>query len=267
MGRISEVFEQTKRAGRIALMPYLAVGYPTLEATIELAPALAGAGADMFELGVPFSDPLADGATIQRATQTALRNGVTLAICLEVAAEIRKKLATPLLLMSYYNPIARYGGARFCAAAREAGVDGLIVPDLPPEEAEELQGDARRNGLDLIYFVAPTSTDDRLKTVARVASGFVYCVALSGVTGARSRLADGLPEYLGRVRARVDVPLVVGFGISRPEHVQTVARHADGAIVASALIDRLDSLPPEDRVAGAVAYLKELAGATARPAE
>lgn len=265
MGQISEVFERTRRAGRIALMPYLAVGYPTVETTLALGPALASAGADIFELGVPFSDPLADGATIQHATQIALRNGVTPTMCLEVAAELRRKLSTPLLLMSYYNPIAHFGEAEFCATARRSGVDGLIVPDLPPEEAGDLQEAAKTNGLDLIYLVAPTSTDDRLETVAQQASGFVYCVSLSGTTGARSRLAEGLPSYLERVRRYVDVPLAVGFGISRPEHVQTVAAHADGAIVASALIDRLEKLAPEDRVTGAAAYVAELAAATKRP--
>lgn len=265
MGQISEVFERTRSAGRIALMPYLAVGYPTVETTLALAPALASAGADIFELGVPFSDPLADGATVQHATQIALRNGVTPAICLEVAAELRRKLSTPLLLMSYYNPIAHFGEAAFCAAARLSGVDGLIVPDLPPEEADDLQEAAKTNGLDLIYLVAPTSTDDRLDTVAQLASGFVYCVSLAGTTGARSRLADGLSTYLERVRRHVDVPLAVGFGISRPEHVRTVAAHADGAIVASALIDRLEALPAEEHVAAAASYVAELAAATRRP--
>lgn len=265
MGQISEIFDKKRSAGRIALMPYLAVGYPTVEMTLELGPALARAGADIFELGVPFSDPLADGATVQHATQVALRNGVTLATCLEVAAELRQKLSTPLLLMSYYNPIAHFGDAEFCASARRAGVDGLIVPDLPPEEAGDLQDAAKTNGLDLVYLVAPTSTDERLETVAQQASGFVYCVSLAGTTGARSRLADGLASYLQRVRQHVDVPLAVGFGISRPEHVQTVAAHADGAIVASALIDHIEALPPEDRVAGAATFVAELAAATTRP--
>jgi len=265
MGQISDTFEKTRSAGRIALMPYLAVGYPTVETTLALAPALASAGADIFELGVPFSDPLADGATVQHATQIALRNGVTLTTCLEVAAELRRKLSTPLLLMSYYNPIAHFGEIAFCTSARLAGVDGLIVPDLPPEEAGDLQEAAKTNGLDLIYLVAPTSTDDRLETVAHLASGFVYCVSLAGTTGARSRLADGLPDYLQRVRQHVRVPLAVGFGISHPEHVQTVAAHADGAIVASALIDRLEKTATEDQVAVAAAYVAELAAATGRP--
>lgn len=265
MGRIEQMFERTRAAGRIALMPYLAVGYPTVDATVALAPALAAAGADFFELGVPYSDPLADGATIQRATHAALANGVTPALCLEVAARVRESVDVPLLLMSYYNPIARYGEEEFARAAARAGVDGFIVPDLPPEEADQFAEACARHGLDLIYLVAPSSTNERLDMVARVARGFVYCVSLAGVTGARSQLADGLTDYLDRVRDHVDVPLAVGFGISRPEHVAVVAHHADGAIVASALIDLLDSLPPEEQIAGAAAYVAELAQATARP--
>lgn len=245
-------------------MPYLAVGYPNVETTVALASALAAAGADAFELGVPFSDPIADGVTIQRATQASLSNGTTPAICLEVASEIRKKVDVPLLLMSYYNPIAHYGDEKFCEAAAKAGVDGLIVPDLPPEEADDLESAASNRGMNLIYLVAPTSTDERLKLVARRARGFIYCVALSGVTGARSQLSASLPAYLQRVRKFTNLPLVVGFGISRPEHVHEVARWADGAITASALIDHLDALPPEQKVEGAAAYVRDLAAATGR---
>jgi tryptophan synthase alpha chain len=263
--RIASAFETARRAGRIALMPYLAIGYPDVETTVVLAGELARAGADLFELGVPYSDPLADGPTVQRATQVALRNGVTPEVCLDTAAAIRRQTDTPILFLSYYNPIARFGNQAFCRAAARAGVDGLIVPDLPPEEAAELQAEARASGLDLVFLVAPTSTDERLETVGRASSGFVYCVSLAGVTGARSDLAVGLPEYLARVRRHTDLPLVVGFGITRPDHVREVARHADGAIVGSALIDRLDQLPPEERISGAVDYVKELAAATARP--
>jgi len=262
--RIARVFERTKAQGRIALMPYLAIGYPDVETTLALAPALVEAGADLFELGIPYSDPLADGATVQRATQVALRNGVTSRVCLEVAATIRRQVDVPLLLMGYYNPIVHYGPERFCAAAREAGVDGLIVPDVPPEEADTLQAAATRNQIDLIYFVAPTSTDERLRLVSEIAQGFIYCVSLSGVTGARSQLSASLPEYLTRVRRVTTLPLAVGFGISRPEHVEVVARYADGAIVASALIDLLDRLPAAEKVTGAAAYIRELAAATAR---
>jgi tryptophan synthase alpha chain len=265
VSRIKAVFERTRREGHIALMPYLVVGYPTVDSTLELASALADAGADVFELGVPYSDPLADGATIQRATQVALANGVTPTLCLDVAARIRQATSVPIALMSYYNPIARYGDLEFVREAARVGVDGLLIPDLPPEESDELRELAGGLGLDLSYFVAPTSTDERLRLVAQVATGFVYCVALAGVTGARTTLSEGLPSYLDRVRRFVDLPLAVGFGISRPEHVRVVAEHADGAIVASALIDRLDSLPSTEKVSGASAYLREMGEATARP--
>jgi len=263
--RIKKTFERTRQQGRIALMPYLPVGYPDVETTVALAPALVAAGADLFELGVPYSDPQADGPTIQRATHRALQNGVTLRICLEVAARIRSSVDVPITLMGYYNPIARFGNAAFCQAAKAAGVDGLIVPDLPPEEADDLKRSAQGCQLDFVFLVAPTSTEERLRIVTDASSGFVYCVSLAGVTGARSHLAMGLPEYLQRVRAFTSLPLAVGFGISRPEHVQEVARYADGAIVASALVDRIDRLPADEQVAGATAFIGELARATARP--
>ena len=264
MGRIAATFERTRQAGRIALMPYLAMGYPTIQATLDLGPALAAAGADIFELGVPYSDPLADGATVQRATQIALKNGVTPRMCLDLVAMLRTVVDIPLVLMSYYNPIARSGGVAYIEAAAKAGIDGLIVPDLPPEEADEFSAAAVANNIDLIFFVAPTSTDARLELVGRASRGFVYCVALSGVTGARSSMSAELPAYLARVRQFTDLPLAVGFGISQPEHVGSIAPLADGAIVGAALIDRIDSLSPEDRVTGAAAYIGELAAATWR---
>lgn len=264
MKRIARTFEKTRQQNRIALMPFLPIGYPSVEATLALAPALAEAGADLFELGVPYSDPQADGATIQHATHQALQNGVTPRVCLEVAAKIRETVDVPLLLMGYYNPIARFGNDDFCRAAAEAGVDGLIVPDLPPEEADELRAAAREHQLDLSFLVAPTSTDERLSVVTQAASGFIYCVSLSGVTGARAELAAGLGTYLAHVRRFTTLPLAVGFGISKPEHVREVARHADGAITASALIDCLDRLPPDEQVAGAAAYVRALAEATGR---
>lgn len=243
-------------------MPYLAMGYPTIQTTLDLGPALVAAGADIFELGVPYSDPLADGATVQRATQTALKNGVTPRLCLDLAAKLRATVEIPLVLMSYYNPISRSGGAAYIEAAASAGIDGLIVPDLPPEEADEFGAAAAANAVDLIFLVAPTSTDARLELVGRVSRGFVYCVALSGVTGARSTLSADLPSYLARVRQHTDLPLAIGFGISRPDHVKRVVPLVEGAIVGAALIDRIDSLAPEDRVSGAAAFVAELAGAT-----
>jgi tryptophan synthase alpha chain len=261
MSRIAETFARLKAEDRTALMPYLMIGYPERDSVIELAPALAAAGADLFELGVPFSDPLADGATIQRASERALANGVRLAFCLETVADLRKRdVQVPLVLMGYFNPFLRYGLARFVADAAAAGVDGLIIPDLPPEEATDCQALCRAAGIDLIFFVAPTTPDERIAEIAKVASGFIYCVSLTGVTGARRELWAGLPDLLDRVRQHTDLPLVVGFGISTAAHVRQVGQHADGAIVASALINRLDDAAPADRTSAAVAYLRELQG-------
>ena len=261
MSRIAETFARCKSENRIALMPYLMVGYPERESTLVLAPALEAAGADLFELGVPFSDPLADGATIQRASEQALKNGVRLPDCLRTAAELRANgLAAPLVMMGYYNPFLQYGIDRLCADARTAGVDGLIIPDLPPEEAEEASAACKTHGLDLICFMAPTTPDARMTQIARIASGFIYCVALTGVTGARSELWGGLPDFLARVRQHTDLPLVVGFGISSPAHIRQLSVYADGAIVASALINTLDSLAPEAQVEGAAAFVHGLRG-------
>jgi tryptophan synthase alpha chain len=261
MSRIAETFAQLKSAGRTALMPYLMVGFPERDSVLDLAPALEAAGADLFELGVPFSDPLADGVTVQRAAEQALANGVRLPFCLETAAALRKRgLRAPLVLMGYFNPFLRYGLQRLATDAVAAGVDGLIIPDLPPEEAGECQAVLRAAGLDLIFFVAPTTPDDRIAEIVRLASGFIYCVSHTGVTGARRDLWEGLPDLLDRERSFTDLPLVVGFGISSAAHVRQVGEHADGAIVASALINTIEGLAPEQRVAGAAAFVAELRG-------
>jgi tryptophan synthase alpha chain len=262
MSRIAETFARLKAHGHTALMPYLMVGFPERDSVLGLAPALEQAGADLFELGVPFSDPLADGATIQRAGEQALANGVSLSFCLETVAALRARgLRAPIVLMGYVNPFLRYGLERLADDAAAAGVDGFIIPDLPPEEALECQAIMRARALDLIFFAAPTTPDARLADIARIASGFVYCVSLTGVTGARRELWDGLPAFLDRVRRHTDLPLVVGFGISRPEHVRRVGQVADGAIVGSALVSAIEALPPAERVSGAAAYLRELRGA------
>jgi tryptophan synthase alpha chain len=261
MSRIAETFARLKSEGRTALMPYLMVGFPERDSALELAPALEAAGADLFELGVPFSDPLADGATIQRAGERALANGVSLSFCLHTVAALRAGgLRAPVILMGYFNPFLRYGLERLAADAAAAGADGLIIPDLPPEEAAETQAVCRANGLDLVCFVAPTTPDERIAEIARVASGFLYCVSLTGVTGARRDLSADLPAFLARVRRHTDLPLVVGFGISSAEHVRQVGQHADGAIVGSALVSTIDALPPEQRVSGAAAFVRGLRG-------
>lgn len=267
--RISEVFARAKAEGRIALLPYATIGYPTLAQSREVIKALVEAGADGLELGVPFSDPLADGATVQRTSQVALENGVTLADALELVRQLRTEdgIEVPLLLMGYTNPFYQYGLDRLAADAQMAGVDGFIVPDLPVEESDEWSDAFRAAGRDLIFMVAPTSTEKRLEGVGERASGFIYCVSLIGVTGAREQLADDLATYMGRVRSKIDLPLVIGFGISTPQHVAEVAGLADGVIVASALINYLDTLPLEEQAAGAISFTKPLKAATGKPSQ
>ncbi len=237
MSTIERTFARLRAEGRAALMPFLTMGFPERDSALELVPAVVEGGADLVELGVPFSDPLADGATIQAASQRALENGMTLALCLEQAAALRARgITVPFVLMGYYNPILQMGEAQFAERAAAAGIQGVIVPDLPPEEAGALQEALRRHGLDLIFLLAPTSDEERVRLVAQRASGFIYLVSLTGVTGARDRLPPGLEAFVARVRRATSLPLAVGFGISRPEHVAQVARVADGVIVGSALI-------------------------------
>jgi tryptophan synthase alpha chain len=264
--RIGDTFARLKREGRVALLPYLTVGFPDVETTLAGVPALVRGGADLIELGMPFSDPMADGVTIQRANQRALEGGVRTRTVLEVARTLRERgVETPLLAMGYVNPILRYGLEPFAAACAGAGIDGLIVPDLPPEESDELAAACRRHGRDLIMLLAPTSTEARIAEVARRASGFIYCISLTGVTGARASLSEGLAGYLARVRRHTDLPLVVGFGIANAEHVAEVGEIADGAVVASALLNRLEQVldrPVDERAAAVEAFVRGL-----RPAE
>lgn len=263
--RIGDAFAAAAAAGRIALGPFVTVGYPTLERSKKLIRAIAEAGADLIEIGIPFSDPLADGATVQRTSQKALEQGTTLHEAFVLVEELRAEgIATPFVFMGYTNPFWQYGLDRLAARAAEVGVDGFIVPDLPAEEAGEWSAALRAEGRDLIFLVAPTSTDARLKRIAEEASGFIYCVSLIGVTGARDSLADDLATYIGRVRSVTKLPLAIGFGISTPEHVAEVATIADGAIVASALINYLDTLPEEDEAAGAIDFVRKLLAATAK---
>ena len=258
MSRIQETFERVKSEGRAALMPYLTIGYPEKESAKTLVPIIEASGADMIELGVPFSDPLADGPTVQASTQKALANGVNLRYCLETASELRAAgVKMPFNLMGYYNPIYQMGIERFAAAAKEAGVDGVIVPDLPPEEAERLDNALKQHDIDYIYFLAPTSDESRLQLVAQKARGFIYLVSLTGVTGARSKISAGLPEFIERVRSATDkTPLAVGFGISTPEIARAVGELADGVIVGSALIKRVSD--PATAEAGAGEFVSAL---------
>jgi len=233
LSRIASVFT---RANHTALIPYITVGYPSVETTLKVVPLLAGSGCDIIELGIPFSDPLADGATIQRASYEALRQGVTPGVCFEVAQELRRQVEVPLVFMTYYNPVLKFGLEQFCSKCTKVGIDGLIIPDLPPEEGQELEKSTRSHELDLIYLLSPASTEKRIRLVAGKASGFIYLVSLTGVTGARAKLPEELEGFVARVRASTEKPLCVGFGVSTAEQARRIAEVADGVIVGSRIL-------------------------------
>lgn len=257
--RIAGAFRELAAKGRTGIVPYITVGFPDLATTLELVPALAEAGADVIELGVPFSDPMADGTTIQKASFHALQQGITLRGCLEACASLRERgLETPLVLMGYYNPILSMGLDRFAEEAERSGVDGIIVPDLPPVEAGPLRERCEGRGIDVICLLAPTSTDGRIKAACATATGFIYCVSLAGVTGARDQVSDEGRGLVERVRKHTDLPIAVGFGLSRPEHVEEVGRYADAAVVGSALVDVIDQAPAGQAVAHAARFLAGL---------
>ena len=238
--RIIAAFARCRDGGNLALLAYLTVGYPSSAATMEIAHALSEAGVDAVEFGIPFSDPLADGPTIQATSAAALRAGVTVEQCLSAAATFREAdQQTALLFMGYYNPILQYGAERFAAAAQACGADGLIVPDLPLEEAEELDGPCRERGLGIVPLVAPNTSVDRISRLAARGATFLYVTTRLGVTGARSNLPPELPQLLSKVRRETALPLAVGFGISSPAQVASVRGLAEGAVVGSALLDRL----------------------------
>lgn len=265
MSRLSATFQRLKEEDRAGVAIYLTVGFPDPEVTVAAARAALAGGADILELGVPFSDPLADGATIQRSSSIALAQGVNMDTCLKVAAAIRAENETaPLLLMGYYNPFLQYGPERVAQAASDAGVDGLIIPDLPPEESDGLDASLRSQELDLVFLLAPTSTDERIEAVARRARGFIYCVSVTGVTGARSQISGDVGNLLERVRKFTKLPLALGFGISQPEHVERVAAVADAVIVGSAFVDLIDKTSPGKLEETVRDYVASLVSATKR---
>jgi tryptophan synthase alpha chain len=240
VSRIAARFAALKREGRAALIPFVEACDPDRATTEAMLAGFPGAGADLIEIGMPFTDPMADGPTVQRAGQRGLKGGATLGVTLDIVRGFRvTDNATPIVLMGYYNPILSYGVERFCDDAAQAGVDGLIVVDLPPEEAEELAVPAGTAKLDLIRLVAPTTHPERLKVVLQGAGGFVYYVSITGITGTRTATEEHLSEAIPRVRAATDLPVAVGFGVRTPEQAAAVARHADAAVVASALIDTM----------------------------
>jgi tryptophan synthase alpha chain len=234
-GRIEKKFAELRARGEAALIPFIVAGDPSLEATRALVLELEARGADLIELGVPFSDPMADGPANQRALARGLAAGASLAAILAMVSEVRRQSQIPIVLFGYYNPILHYGCERLCADAARAGVDGLLVVDLPPEEATELARPARAHGLDIIYLLAPTTPIDRARAIARAGSGFLYYVAVAGVTGARASLAAGLEDRVRALRTVTDLPIGVGFGISTAAQAGEVAGYADAVVVGSAL--------------------------------
>ncbi|MGH2405761.1 MAG: tryptophan synthase subunit alpha [bacterium] len=242
MSRIGSTFTALRQQGRRALIPFLMGGDPSLEASASFLSRFADSGADLLEIGVPFSDPIADGPINQKAAQRALLNGVSLPAILDLVGRVRSRLAQPIVLLSYYNPILQYGLDVFCKRASAAGVDGVVVPDLPPEEGDALRGAADEHGVDAIFLAAPTSTDARLARVAAASRGFVYYVSLTGVTGVRATLGADVGSLVGRLRRHTPLPICVGFGVSTPEHAQQVAAVADGVIVGSAVVAIIERL-------------------------
>jgi tryptophan synthase alpha chain len=255
MTRIGERFESLRRDGRKAFVAFVTAGDPSLARTVEIAVELDGVGVDVLELGVPFSDPLADGPAIQRSSERALKLGVTLAGMLDAVRQIRKRSDIPLLLFSYFNPLLRYGLERLANDARDSGVDGVLVTDLPPEEGKAWKEIAWKAGLDTVFLAAPTSPPERLRRIVESSRGFVYAVSRIGITGERQSLSEEAAPLVERIRAVAPVPVALGFGISTPEQVAEAARVADGVVVGSRLVRFLEEQPEGD-LAAHVRWLK-----------
>jgi tryptophan synthase alpha chain len=251
--RISQRFAELRESGELGIIAYLTAGDPSLDATHKFVLALAEAGADVIELGIPFSDPLADGPTIQRASERALKAGATLAGVLELVGRIRQSSQVPLVLFGYYNPFFQMGEEKFAAAASSAGADGVLVTDLTPEESVDYRRILAAHHLDTVFLGAPTSTDERLSTIAAVTSGFLYLISRTGVTGAKDSLPDELPALLRRARAITTIPIAVGFGISLPGHVSLLGGLADAAVIGSALVSEIENAKSVDAAATALA--------------
>lgn len=241
MKRIESKFKSLNREERKGFIPYITAGDPSLEATEQIILELEHSGADIIELGVPFSDPMADGPVIQRASERALRKNVSARDCLEVVRRVRQQSEVPIVLFSYLNPLLALGLEALGEQLRDAGVDGVLVTDLVPEEADKFISRVRPAGIDTIFLVAPTSTDGRIKLVAEASRGFVYAVSRTGVTGVQQSLSDAAAALVKRVRRFTDLPVAVGFGVSSPEHVAEVWRHADAAVVGSRLVAEIEN--------------------------
>ena len=260
MSRLSRIFERAANEDRLVVSIFLTVGHPSIAESRDLAIAAIEAGAEIVELGVPFSDPLADGATIQASSYKALQQGVTVKDCLDAAAAVREKSDAALLLMGYTNPFLAYGIDRLVRDSAAAGLDGLIVPDLPPDEAHDFERALAGTDINIVYLVAPTTDETRLKTVASHAKGFLYCVSLTGTTGGE-QLDAGVDDFLARVRRQTAVPLVVGFGISRPDHIAALRGKADGAIIGSRFVRLVDEALDHERVEAARSFVGSMAEA------
>ena len=259
VNRIDITLAEIKKNCKIALAPFVTVGYPDIETSIDIAESVILAGGDLLELGIPFSDPLAEGITIQKSSFQALRNGVKVSTCLDMVRRLRGRgIEAPLLLMGYVNPIFHYGQAEFIRDSVEVGVDALIVPDLPTEEATELRDMCEKHELWLVPLLAPTSTDSHIMQACKRAKGFIYCQSFTGVTGARDHLGPKVRSLVTRIRRHTDLPVLVGFGVSQRVHVQEIGGFADGAIVGSALIDAVDQAPLSEGARAAGDFIRRL---------
>jgi len=260
MSRIVNKFSQLQREGRKALITFITAGDPDCGLTERIVPLMAAAGADIIELGIPFSDPMADGPTIQLSSERALAGGATLKSVLASVKNIRQKCDVPILLMGYYNPVLAFGLESFCCKAAAAGVDGVLLVDLPPEEAEELVFFTKKEGIDFIPLLTPTSNLSRIRKVKKCGSGFIYYVSVAGVTGARANVAADIGSMVEKIRAESALPVAVGFGIATPQQAATVARLADGVVVGSALVKLFEQFTGDElvqQVVDAVRRLKE----------
>jgi tryptophan synthase alpha chain len=266
MGRIGERFAALKKRNRAAFIPYVTCGDPHMDASADVIRVLADSGADVIELGVPFSDPIADGPVIQRASARALAAGASMARIIDMVADLRARgVKTPFVLFGYYNPVLRFGVERLAREASAAGADGLLVADLLPEEAGDLDAACAETGLDRVYLTAPTSSDDRMRLIGEKTRGFLYAISLTGVTGARDQLPPELGEFVARIRAQTDKPLAVGFGISTPDMVSSVARLAEGVVVGSALVRLMEeNAGTPDMMRRLGTFVRELSEATKR---
>ena len=261
--RLDRTLSRLRESGTTALAPFVTIGYPDFDTSLEMARATLAEGGDLLELGVPFSDPLADGPTVQMTSSRALANGVNVARCVEAVRLLRSDgVDAPLVLMGYVNPFLRYGLEALARHAAGAGADGLIVPDLPPEESGHMLDLCSAAGLHLIPLLAPTSTEERIASACAGAGGFIYCVSLTGVTGARGQMATGVRRLVERIRAHSDLPVLVGFGVSTKEHVAEISEFADGAVFASAMIDAIEKSRPRDALRVAGEFVRSLRGGT-----